>query len=687
MSAGLIPSLVITAVVIGQVTSALQTEAEEKLLAVREAKGFQLEELYATMSGQVSSLAQNNSTLEASKSFISAFTSYEYESKKDINLAKSTLTSFYENGFGKKFNEENIGQRFDRASDLVSSLNKNKLLLQDAFISSNSKPLGAKDQLYGLDDQSTYSNVHKKYHPSFQTYLNKFGYYDIFIADAKSGDIIYSVFKEIDFATNLRNGMFAGSGIGEVYKRAINAKSKDDFFGIMTKLGVRTEQINYMKSKKTSALAVEINSKGANATIQGKTGFDIFPDYRDVTVLSAYRPLKIEGRDWYILSEMDESEALSSLYTVEKLIFTLIVISSIAIFALALVFARRIASTLVRLADNLMDGSKNVLESANALSHSSTSLSAATEEQAASLQETSASITEISAMIEKNSQNSDSTKSLSEESKAKAEEGKRYVSSVKSKIENIHKNNDDLVKNVEESNTEIENVTKIIEEISEKTRVINDIVFQTKLLSFNASVEAARAGEHGKGFAVVAEEIGGLASMSGKAAQEITDILGQSISQVHATVENSKSKMANSIEVGKKSVEESLNEIKVCDQVLSEILESFTKVDQSVEEIAASSSEQSAGVNEITTAIQQLDTVTQQNTTIAHTSSSKANELKTQSNMLSQIEEDIQMIVFGQKQSVSPRTKSQAQAPLKQKLALVNDDSIHPEDSRFKEVI
>ncbi|MBC7465119.1 MAG: hypothetical protein H7256_03945 [Bdellovibrio sp.] len=50
-----------------------------------------------------------------------------------------------------------------------------------------------------------------------------------------------------------------------------------------------------------------------------------------------------------------------------------------------------------------------------------------------------------------------------------------------------------------------------MEEIGNKTKVINDIVFQTKLLSFNASVEAARAGEHGKGFAVVAEEVGKLA--------------------------------------------------------------------------------------------------------------------------------------------------------------------------------
>jgi methyl-accepting chemotaxis protein len=72
------------------------------------------------------------------------------------------------------------------------------------------------------------------------------------------------------------------------------------------------------------------------------------------------------------------------------------------------------------------------------------------------------------------------------------------------------------------SNEQMSEIVKVIQEIETKTKVINDIVFQTKLLSFNASVEAARAGEQGKGFAVVAEEVGNLAQMSGNAAKEIS---------------------------------------------------------------------------------------------------------------------------------------------------------------------
>lgn len=93
----------------------------------------------------------------------------------------------------------------------------------------------------------------------------------------------------------------------------------------------------------------------------------------------------------------------------------------------------------------------------------------------------------------------------------------------------IDSSNKELVKEIERNNTELTKITNMISEINEKTQVINDIVFQTKLLSFNASVEVVRAGEHGKGFAVVAEEVGNLASMSGKASLDISEMLETSI--------------------------------------------------------------------------------------------------------------------------------------------------------------
>ena len=85
---------------------------------------------------------------------------------------------------------------------------------------------------------------------------------------------------------------------------------------------------------------------------------------------------------------------------------------------------------------------------------------------------------------------------------------------------------------IKKSNEKIQEVVEIIQEIEEKTKAIDEIVFQTKLLSFNASVEAERAGEHGRGFSVVAQEVGNLAQLSGKSASGINEILGESIKRV-----------------------------------------------------------------------------------------------------------------------------------------------------------
>src|SRR6056297_538175 len=71
------------------------------------------------------------------------------------------------------------------------------------------------------------------------------------------------------------------------------------------------------------------------------------------------------------------------------------------------------------------------------------------------------------------------------------------------------------MRKLEDSISSLEDIKGIVEQIKKKTAVINDIVFETQLTSFNASIEAARAGQHGKGFAVVAEEVGKLARLSG----------------------------------------------------------------------------------------------------------------------------------------------------------------------------
>jgi methyl-accepting chemotaxis protein len=92
------------------------------------------------------------------------------------------------------------------------------------------------------------------------------------------------------------------------------------------------------------------------------------------------------------------------------------------------------------------------------------------------------------------------------------------------------------MKTIEDANTQVRSLGEVIQQIQTKTVVIKDIVFQSQLLSFNASIEAARAGIHGKGFAVVAEEVGTLAKTSGIASENIQALISSSMGTVSETL-------------------------------------------------------------------------------------------------------------------------------------------------------
>lgn len=111
-------------------------------------------------------------------------------------------------------------------------------------------------------------------------------------------------------------------------------------------------------------------------------------------------------------------------------------------------------------------------------------------------------------------------------------------------IDEISQSNDSIADQTRQNNEKINEIVKLISDIGNKTKVINEIVFQTKLLSFNASVEAVRVGEYGKGFAVVAEEVGNLANkMSGNAAKEISSLLDESQRKTAQIVKETESKV------------------------------------------------------------------------------------------------------------------------------------------------
>ncbi len=222
----------------------------------------------------------------------------------------------------------------------------------------------------------------------------------------------------------------------------------------------------------------------------------------------------------------------------------------------------------------IMNTGDNLNNNTHALSDASQSLSTASNQQAASLEETAAALEEITSNIKGNSEATAKMSTLANDVTSSANDGLKLANDTASAMDEIDSQ---------------------VRAINESIEVIDQIAFQTNILSLNAAVEAATAGEAGKGFAVVAQEVRNLASRSAEAANEIK-----------ALVENATSKADEGKNI-------SANMIKGYDKLNSNIQTTIDMID----DVAASTKEQERGIVQINDAVNTLDKATQQNAHIA----------------------------------------------------------------------
>ncbi len=212
-------------------------------------------------------------------------------------------------------------------------------------------------------------------------------------------------------------------------------------------------------------------------------------------------------------------------------------------------------------------------------------------EQAAAIQESVSALTEMGSMIAQTSQNVVLSRETSDNTRTHAESGKQTMEKLAHSLAAIQK-----------SNSQLQELQRVIEEIHNKTAVINDIVFKTQLLSFNASIEAARAGQHGRGFAVVAEEVGSLAEMSGQASKEIGMLLESSQNKVKETLDMIQARVQDGNKVGQMAI-----------RAFDEISEGVLQINTQVKAIGEATQQQEIGVQQTNTAMKEMDVTSQSN--------------------------------------------------------------------------
>lgn len=285
----------------------------------------------------------------------------------------------------------------------------------------------------------------------------------------------------------------------------------------------------------------------------------------------------------------------------------------------------------------LRANSNEVSQASDLLFKRGQTLTAGAVEQTSALQQTAAATEQLSTMVNSNAEQANESTKLTSGSTSKARHGREVVEEMIASIARIESRNAEILNGVDQSNLEIKRITSFIEEIGQKTSVINDIVFQTKLLSFNAAVEAARAGEHGRGFSVVAEEVGNLARMSGAAAQEIRDLLKDGIKRTDTIVDQMKNDLGQIVERATREIADGAKTAERVGQVFDGLVESTKSIGGLTTSIAQGAAEQDRGLREIANAMVRLENLSTENQESASATNGAAENLQAQVALLDSV--------------------------------------------------
>ncbi len=732
----------------------LEDQARARLTALREERANQIVNYFELMRDQALAYAKDRMTVEAFQLLAPAFHKLADETRTDVESVRPALRNYYTSQFLTEFKKRNNGQAVD-VETMISKLGDAGLALQKLYIEGNPNPLGSKDKLDKSPDGSTYSKLHGNFHPAFRELQQRFGYYDIFLIDAGTGDVIYSVFKELDYATSLKSGPFADSGLAKAYRGALNLQSEGAVFltdfdryvpsyddpaafiaapvfeggekigiiafqlpidrinQVMTgkgnwrevglgdsgetyligadhkmrslsrfwmedaegflkavESGTDRETLDAMRAHQTVIGLQEVNSPGAKKAAEGVTGFDIFEDYRGVPVLSAYRPVEIEGLKWAILAEIDRDEAYAAAYELRDDILLLMTAVGVVLFflsgGLGWFFSIQLARPLERIVHSMRDissgsgdltvrlddrskdelgqlaGAFNIFvaklddimgqvgASTDELATASEELSMITrdtrqgvEQQQNEIQLVATAIEEMTATVKEVAQNTNATAEASQSAGAQVDAGKQVLQSSLAAVQQLSQRmheSQEVVNALQQDSAKVETVLDVIRGIAE----------QTNLLALNAAIEAARAGEQGRGFAVVADEVRVLAQRSQVSTEEIRDIiesLQNRSQQTTVMLQENNEDIATTVDLSEQT-ERAFQEI---DAAVKRLLDMSTQ-------IASAAEEQASVTDEISNNVENINQV-------AQSTAVGAEQTETSSQMLAQLGDNLKGLV------------------------------------------
>jgi methyl-accepting chemotaxis protein len=607
----------------------------------------EIENYFKILKGLLVSLANHDGTVEAFKDLDSGFYKLESELNLNTNDLRNKLTSDFDSSYLNSVNYDVPNSASRRDTKNYIPKDNNAVLAQYIFITDNKHKLGEKNSLFYNDKyNSSYMKAHKKHHASFDKFLNEYALYDIFMVDLK-GNLIYTDFKEKDFATNLKSGVYSNTGIANAYKKALGlSKSQiafEDFapyepsyngfasfiatpmFDGDEKIGVLIFQMPVDKINEIMQFGGKYKEAGLGESgecylvgqdykMRSNSRFQKDIDDKVVQSLgSTIGAWKIDTKSsqlalqnksgQHVIADYRNINVLSVYNTINLFgqtkwallaeidedevvgpIYDIIILIVSTVIVLFFVIAFVLYFVLKRVIDkNIVYAVNGISESTSQINSASGQLSAGAVSLADMSANQSASVEQISATIEQTSANVNMNFDSMIELEQYGLDMENSANSGHEKMIQLH-----------ESMNEISNSS---EQINTLVNTIDEIVFQTNLLALNAAVEAARAGEHGLGFAVVSEEVRNLATRSATESQKIHEVIEKAVEQSNRGIEISKQTgqsfedIVDKIKSTMKLISQTTISSKEQKEAIEQLRRAIVGIEQGTQSLSASSEE------------------------------------------------------------------------------------------------
>lgn len=207
---------------------ALATAATERVTALRDTVRHAVEDYAKRVNVDLQILAAAPYTSAALEAFTDTFARHLEQiggAAGNTEKWRAELGTYYSEQFGEQYREHNP-QSDSPDGTWLAGLEPTGLALQHAFIAANQHPLGEKHLLDMPLAESDYGKAHATYQPAFRSFVAQAGYYDVFLVDL-DGNIVYSVFKELDYATSMRTGVLKTTGLAKASMTALTLPRGD----------------------------------------------------------------------------------------------------------------------------------------------------------------------------------------------------------------------------------------------------------------------------------------------------------------------------------------------------------------------------------------------------------------------------------------------------------------------------